>query len=434
VTRFDLSTAAALALLTETQLRQLQLAGLARHLDYLAAHSPYYRQRFSDLGLHPRQLQTLADLALFPLTGKGDLEQHNPEFLCVAPGEVRDICLTSGTTGPPLALHQTRQDLARLGYNEAQAFRMTGLTADDRVLIGAALDRCFMAGLAYFLGLNQIGATAIRAGAASPQLLAELILQQQPSAIIGVPSLLVKTAEHLAERKFDPAGLGVKRLICIGEPIRLRSWDLNPLGQKLSGYWQSQLFSTYASTELATACCECEQGRGGHVPPELAIVEIISEQGQAVPAGETGEVVVTPLGVTGMPLLRYRTGDVGFLEVTPCVCGRRTPRLGPVLGRKEQMLKVKGTTLFPQVIISALQELPEVSGCYLEVFREHDLSDHIRVTVALTNSSLTVEQLVERIAARARIKVEVVIATLEQVQRQIVQPDKRKPVTFFDRR
>ena len=219
-----------------------------------------------------------------------------------------------------------------------------------------------MAGLAYFLGLTRIGATVIRGGSSSVAFLVELIKNCRPNAIVGVPTLLLAVGEKLRAEGIDPAMLGVTRLVCIGEPIRNKDFTLSPLGERLDLAWRCQLFGTYASTEMATSFTDCSAGRGGHLLPELIVVEIVDEQGEAVPPGRFGEVVATPLGISGMPLLRFRTGDIATLHSEPCPCGRNTPRLGPVVGRKSQMLKIRGTTVYPPAIAAVLQGTARGSG------------------------------------------------------------------------
>lgn len=418
----------------EALIRQRQEELLRRHLAYAAQHSPFYRDYFAAAGVDPGQLRSLTDLAAFPFTSKADLAADSHRFLCVPPEEVTDVCLTSGTTGRPVALLQTAADLERLSVNEARCFQAAGLGPGERVLIVAAIDRCFMAGLAYFLGLQRLGATAIRAGSSSLPILAELVRSQRPTAIVGVPTLMLALAGRLQADGVDPAAGGVKTLIGIGEPLRRENLTLSPLGERLRQAWGGQVYGTYASTEMATTFADCACGCGGHLQPDLMVVEIVDEEGRLLPPGETGEVVATPLQVTGMPLVRFRTGDLAALHVGPCACGRRTPRLGPVVGRKAQMLKVRGTTLYPPAVTAVLQEIPAVRGHYLEVFAEFDLSDRLRVVVGCDDLQLRAEEIAERIAARTRVKPEVVIVTPAEVQRKIIVDEKRKPVTFFDYR
>ncbi len=413
---------------------QQQLPLLQRQLAYLQSASPYYRELFRQTGFNAAAVTSWADFTALPLTGKSELTECNREFLAVDPKNVVDICQTSGITGTPVTIWQTEADLQRLATNEQLAFIAAGIGATDRVLIGAALDRVFMAGLAYFLGLRKIGATAIRAGSGQPGLVAELICQQRPNVLVGVPSLLLRVAKQLQGQHKIPADLGVEKLICIGEPIRNDDLSLSPLGQALQDIWSAQLFGTYASTEMATAFADCTCGCGGHLLPELMVVEIIDANGQPVAMGTTGEVVVTPLGIEGTPLLRYRTGDIARLHTDVCNCGNPAPRLGPILGRRAQMLKCRGTTLFPATISSVLQGLSGVEGHYLEVYSEFDLSDRVRVVVGCSDSSLTSATVAEAIAAKTRVKPEVVLVSPIEITNKIIRPELRKPVTFFDYR
>jgi len=263
---------------------------------------------------------------------------------------------------------------------------------------------------------------------------AELIRRQRPNVLVGVPSLLLGIARQFQERGQNPAELGVEKLICIGEPVRNEDLGLSALGAALQQLWQAQVLGTYASTELAAAFADCPAGCGGHLQPELVVIEIVDEQGTPVAAGEAGEVVVTPLGIEGTPLLRYRSGDIARLHVEPCSCGRRTPRLGPILGRKAQMLKVRGTTLFPAAISAVLQGIEGVRGHYLEVLQDFDLSDRLRVVVGCGDDSLSAAFIAEQIVARTRVKPEVILVSPEEIARKTIRPEQRKPVTFFDYR
>jgi phenylacetate-CoA ligase len=409
---------------------------LAQHVRHCYEHSRFYRRRFDAAGLKPEDIQCVADLCRLPVTTKADLAEHGSDLLGVPRNQVVDVCQTSGTTGAPVALLQTERDLQRLAYNEQSCFLAAGLTAEDRVLIACALDRCFMAGLAYFEGLRRIGATAIRAGAGNPSIVAEAILLHRPSAIIGVPSMLLEAGRVLLQRGVDVPGLGVGKLICIGEPVRDTDLSLSALGRRLHEGWAAQVLGTYASTEMATSFTECADGRGGgHILPDLIAVEILNEAGQPMPPGEPGEVVATPLQVTGMPLLRLSTGDIATLLTNPCPCGRNTYRLGPVLGRKAQMLKVRGTTLYPTDIFAALQSLEGVRNYCLEVHEDHELSDRVQVIVGLEEGTcLTEREISDRIRGRVRVKLDVVLAPMEEIRRRTVIEGRRKPVFVFDYR
>ncbi|MDY0212893.1 MAG: AMP-binding protein [Desulfuromonadaceae bacterium] len=430
---------------TATEQRQLDFACLAKqqtlqlhllklHLRYLEQYSPYYSNLFAGIGFKSADFSSLDQLAELPFTTKSDLGAFNSDFLAIDPTQIVDICETSGTTGEPVTLWQNEHDLQRLAYNECVAFRAAGLKATDRILVGAALDRVFIAGLAYFLGLRRLGASVIRAGSGQPALVAELIRRQHPNVLIGVPSLLLTLARQYRERGEDPAALGIEKVICIGEPVRTQTLELSPLGEALRQQWGAQILGTYASTEMATAFADCTSACGGHVVPELIYVEIVDAEGNAVSPGNVGEVVATPLQNQATPLLRYRTGDMACMYTEPCPCGRLTPRLGPIVGRRAQMLKYHGTTLFPAAIGNALAGIEGIQGYYVEVYNDFDLCDRIRVVVGCRDSTLSAEFVAERIGACTRVKPEVILISPQELQHKILRPERRKPVTFFDYR
>jgi phenylacetate-CoA ligase len=143
--------------------------------------------------------------------------------------------------------------------------------------------------------------------------------------------------------------------------------------------WGAKVFSTYGVTELAASLCECEAGRGGHLHPELLHLEALDEQGRAVPDGEIGELTATTFGVEAMPVIRYRTGDFAALHRAPCACGRRTLRVGPIVGRKNQRLKIKGTTVFPSALKAVLDAVPEISSYAIVARRGENFSDDVEI-------------------------------------------------------
>ena len=276
-----------------------------------------------------------------------------------------------------------------------------------------------------------IGAACIRNGLNSLESHAGIIRLMRPSIIVGVPSFLRKLGMFIRNKKIPVAG--VKKLVCIGEPLRDKEMRSLAVTKDIQDIWGAKAFSTYSSSEIVTTFCECSRQHGGHLHPELAVTEIVNERGRPVNAGVVGELVVTPLGVEGMPLVRFRTGDISFMIKEPCACGRRSPRLGPILGRKSQMLKVKGTTVYPLAVYSVLDELSEVSDYYFTAFSQDTLSDRLVVTVALRHSC-PVSRISNSLAARLRVVPEVIIASEEKVRQIVYDPSLRKPVRFFDRR
>lgn len=391
---------------------------------YARAHSPFYQELF-------RKLK--ADFAWndLPTLAKETLSARNLDFLCVPRERVVEIVTTSGTTGNPLLWMLTEADLKRLALNEKISFGCTGLTARDTVLVAVALDRCFMAGLAYWLGLREIGCGIIRTGAASPLLVLEMIQRAQPTAIVGVPSFLRIVATKAHEAGVDLNKSSVQKLICIGEPVRDETLSLNDSGTLLEAAWGAKVYSTYGVTELANSLCECDAGRGGHLHEEQLHLEILDDAGKPVADGEIGEVVATTLGVEAMPVLRYRTGDCAALFRDPCSCGRTTPRLGPIIGRKNQKLKLKGTSLYPATLAAVLEQSQGVESFVVIARKESDLSDAVEV---LIHGSALVAELRETFQARAKISPQIRHATRAEIEALQQPPQARKRRTFVDLR
>ncbi len=413
--------------------RRVQSDLLRQHVRHCAAESPYYRRLLGDREIDP-ECVSVENMDRLPLTSKAELGQSNEDFIAVSPGRIVDIVFSSGTTGSPTRIAYTERDLQRLAYNERQSFSAAGMTARDTVLLTCTIDRCFVAGLAYFLGVRDIGAAAIRSGHAPMESHLEIINRVAPTVIVGVPSFLQKLGEHAREQGTDPQQLSVERLICIGEPVRDRDLEYLPVGRAIHDLWGAHVHSTYASSEIVTTFCECTEECGGHLHPELGIVEIVDDNGSAVDPGEVGEVVVTPLGVEGMPLIRFRTGDLSFLVDEPCGCGRTSPRLGPILARKEQMIKYRGTTLYPQPIAAALQSIPAVVEHYVEVYNEDTLSDQVVVHVAVDDPAWDADRIGAHLQSKLRVKPMIEVEPAKKLRQKIFNPESRKPIRFIDRR
>ena len=416
---------------TPESIQKTQETLLREHLRYCSKHSPYYRKIFSRRGQWWRGF-TLERLHELPFTDKAQLEKYNDSFLAVPQRKIVDIVLSSGTTGQPTRIAYTEADLRRLAYNEEQSFRSCGMTAQDRVLLTCTMDRCFVAGFAYFSGVRAIGAAAIRSGLNSLESHFETIRRLHPTVIVGVPTFLKKLALYM--RGQGVGKTGVRMLVCIGEPLRGADMDFLPLGKDLEKLWGAKAYSTYSSSEIISTFCECKSQQGGHLHPELAAVEIIDESGKPREAGSVGELVVTPLMIEGMPLIRFKTGDISFLIPERCRCGRKSLRLGPILGRKKQMMKIRGTTVYPQAIFSVLEEIGRVAEYCISVRQESPLADAVTVHAAVTDKSCSASYIQEQLQARLRVRPEVIVEEEEMLRSRVYTQKSRKPVRFFDYR
>lgn len=420
---------------SEEEIKAFQEHQLKETLAYVMANSAFYKRAYAQANVKVSDIQTLEDLQHLPVTTKDDLQQYNDDFFCVSKTEIIDYVTTSGTMGNPVLVGLTDADLNRLAYNEALALSCSGITRQDRVQLMTTIDRRFMAGLAYFMGLRKLGASVIRVGSGVPELQWDSILKFSPTYLICVPSFLLKMIAYANTNGITISETSVKAAICIGEPIRDADFKLNALGKKIVSAWDIDLFTTYASTEMQTAFNECHNHNGGHLNPELLIAEILDEHNQPVSNEAVGELVITTLGVEGMPLVRFKTGDLVQRHVDLCDCGRNTPRLGPVIGRKQQMIKYKGTTLYPPAMYNVLQDFDQIQSFIIEIFKNDVGTDEIVLKVVSDDIS---EKFKERIKDhfRAKLRVSPVIQfSTEELLSSLKFPRmSRKPVLLIDRR
>jgi len=248
----------------DQQADKAQEQKLKELLIYISQNSPFYRELFAKHHIDISSIKTVADLSLIPPTTKDDLQQRNNDFLCVPAEKVVEYTSTSGTLGSPVTIALTENDLTRLAFNEYNSFLCADGSEDDTYQLMLTLDRQFMAGIAYYLGIRKLGAGIIRLGPGVPSLQWETIRRLKPTAIVAVPSFILKLIQYAKDTGININETSVKKAICIGENIRNPDFSLNILGRKITEAWDIKLYSTYASTEMQTAFTECGEGRGGH--------------------------------------------------------------------------------------------------------------------------------------------------------------------------
>jgi phenylacetate-CoA ligase len=404
-------------------------------LAYVQKNSKFYSNVFQKHKVDINAIKTLEDLQQLPVTTKDDIQKYNADFICVPAQKIIDYITTSGTLGDPVTFPLTDKDLERLAYNEYISFVCAGSTSDDIFQLMTTLDKRFMAGLAYFLGIRKLGAGVVRVGAGIPELQWDTINRIHTTAFVTVPSFLLKLIEYAEANGIDYKKSSIKKAICIGEALRNQDFTLTTLGQRIRDKWNIELYSTYASTEMSTAFTECPAARGGHHHPELVIVEFLDEDNQPVKAGEAGEVTITTLGVEGMPLLRFKTGDLCYHYTEPCSCGRKTIRLGPIVGRRKQMIKYKGTTLYPPALYDILNNIDGVSNYIVEVYTNEIGTDEILIRVGCQTVTEHFEKdIKDHFRAKLRVAPQVKFESPELINKLQFPELSRKPVLFVDKR
>ena len=403
----------------------IQFQQVIKTLDYVFAHSPFYQRHFSKAvseNITPEIFRTL------PFTNKEDLSLNNRDFLCVPSNQVAEYVTTSGTSGKPVTIYLTKNDLLRLAKNEKESFELTGAKAGDLFQLMTTIDKQFMAGLAYYLGVQELNAGMIRIGPGVPALQWNSILENKPTILIAVPSFLINLIDYAKQNGINMNETSVRSVICIGEPIREDDLSENVLAKRIHADWNIELFSTYASTEMGAAFTECAAHQGGHLNENLIYLEVLDEEGNEVPHGEKGEIVISTIGTEGTPLIRYKTGDVARIYREPCTCGRKSVRVGPILGRKNQMIKFKGTTIFPPSIYEIFDSRSEVSCYKIEVSK--DYLGHDTITILLENRiehSPVMHEIIEECKAKLRVVPHFVFLETDYLRSQVFKNHMRKP-------
>ncbi|MBK1895061.1 phenylacetate--CoA ligase family protein [Chryseobacterium paridis] len=417
------------------EIKAFQEKKLKELLAYLEKNSPFYQRLFKENNINIGDIQSLEDLQKIPTTSKNDLQEYNHDFFCIPPNKIVDYSTTSGTLGDPVTFGLSDSDLERLAYNEAISFACAGIQKGDVVQMITTIDKRFMAGLAYFLGLRKMGASVVRMGPGIPELQWDSIFRYQPKYLITVPSFLLKMIDYAEKHGLDYKNSSVYGAVCIGESIKNQDFTDNILSQKIKEKWNIKLFSTYASTEMSTAFTECEHQIGGHHHPELIITEILDDEENPVKEGESGELTITTLGVEAIPLLRFKTGDLVKAHYEPCQCGRNTLRLGPVLGRKQHMIKYKGTTLYPPAMNDILNDFNNLL-CYQIIIHSNEIGlDEIIIKISTDSESENfVNEVRDHFRAKLRVSPKIEIVDFDVLSKIVYNPNSRKPITFVDLR
>jgi phenylacetate-CoA ligase len=416
-------------------IKKFQEEKLQELLQYLEAHSPFYQKLFKQNNIRISDIQTLKDLQKIPTTSKNDIQQNNDDFFCVTQREIVDYSTTSGTLGDPVTFGLSENDMERIAYNEAISLACAGIQKGNVVQMITTIDKRFIAGLAYLLGLRKMGASVIRMGPGIPELQWDSIFRYKPKYLITVPSFLLKMIDYAEKHGIDYKNSSVVGAVCIGESIKNQDFSDNILSQKIKEKWDIKLFSTYASTEMSTAFTECEHQVGGHQHPELIITEILDEHENPVKKGESGELTITTLGVEALPLLRFKTGDLVKAHYEPCQCGRNTMRLGPVVGRKQQMIKYKGTTLYPPAMNDILNDFDGIL-CYQIVIQSNEIGlDEIIIKLSTEREDESFEgEVRDHFRAKLRVSPKIEIVNFDVLSKTVFNPNSRKPINFLDLR
>ncbi len=362
------------------EIEKLQLDRLRSSLGR-AARSPFYRELFASNSFRPGDLVSLSDLGRLPFTVKQDLRDSYPDrMLACPPREVVRMHSSSGTTGTATVVYHTAGDIDRWTGLVVRCLVMAGATADDvfQNMMGYGF---FTGGLGLHYGAERLGMMVIPAGGGNTHRQIELFRDFGTTVIHVTPSYALHVSDVFREMGLGPEDFKIKKIIFGAEPYS------EGTRSKLEEAYRAQAFNCYGLSEMngPGVAFECRRSEGMHVWEDSYIVEIIDPaSGEALPAGETGEVVFTTLTREAMPLIRYRTRDLAKIyPETACPCGRNFTRISRITGRSDDMLIVKGINLFPSQIEHVLMKTPGVGTNYLIVLDRFENLDRLTVRVEI---------------------------------------------------
>jgi phenylacetate-CoA ligase len=372
---------------SRSEMRAIQLGRLQETVSYVYEKNPYYRRQLDELKVEPRDIRSLDDIRRLPFTTKQDIRANYPFKLFTAPQEqIVEYHATSGTTGKPVVVGYTRQDLENWQEVMARAFTAAGITSSDVVqnIYGYGL---FTGGLGAHYGAIRVGAAVIPISGGNTQRQLMLMEDFGSTVVTSTPSFLLHLHEVGADQGIDFHKFKLRVGVLGAEPWSetMRQQIQEKIGIKACDIYG---LSEIIGPGVAFECLELQQGL--HINEDFFYPEIIDpESGAVLPEGDVGELVFTTITNQGQPLLRFRTRDITRLEYGACVCGRTLVKMQRVSGRSDDMLIIRGVNVFPSQIESIILKRQGVSPNYLIVVERTGAMDSLRVKVEVTEEFLT---------------------------------------------
>ncbi|NDV28472.1 phenylacetate--CoA ligase family protein [Desulfovibrio sp. JC010] len=371
------------------ELEELQLSRLKQLCERVYANVPFYANKFKEMGIEPKDINSLSDLTKLPFTEKQDLRNHYPFGLfAVSRENIVRVHSSSGTTGKATVVGYTKRDIKNWADMMARSFAIAGATPEDSIhnAYGYGL---FTGGLGAHYGAEALGATIIPVSGGGTRRQIMLLKDFEADVICCTPSYALFLYETGKEMGVDFSRLPLRIGIFGAEPWTesMRREIENKLHIKaLDIYGLSEIMGPGVAMECA------EEQNGLHIMEDHFLPEIINpETGEHVAPGETGELVITTLTKEGIPLIRYRTRDLTRLNYTSCRCGRTFARMHRVMGRSDDMLIIRGVNVFPSQIESILIETEGISPHYQLVVERDGNLDILTVKVEISGASFSDE-------------------------------------------
>ncbi|QTL98523.1 AMP-binding protein [Iocasia frigidifontis] len=367
------------------EMAELQLKNLKKAVKRAYNNVPFYRKKFDKVGLKPADIKLLKDIEKIPFTTKDDLRDNYPYGLFAVPiKEIIRLHASSGTTGKPIVVGYTRQDMENWSECVARIIKAAGGCKDDiaQVVFGYGM---FTGGFGLHYGLEKVGITVVPASSGNSKRQLMLMEDFGSTIIVGTPSYAVYLAELAEEMGLNSNKHKLRLGLFGGEG------HTDELREEIEKRWGIQATENYGLSEIVGpgVAGECLCHTGMHINEDHFYPEIIDpETGKTKGYGERGELVLTTLTKEGIPMLRYRTKDITILDPEPCQCGRTNVRMKKILGRTDDMLIIRGVNVFPSQIESVLVGMEHIGPHYQILVRKKGYMDDIEVQVELVDGKM----------------------------------------------
>lgn len=399
--------------ISRESLRQLQLERLQATVLRVYKNVPFYRKKFEELGIDPDAFRSLEDLSKLPYTSKDDLRLSYPYGMFAVPmREVVRVQTSSGTTGMPTAVGYTRNDIKNWSNLAARILMAGGVNQNDIVQI--AFDYgLFTGALGLHYGAERIGASVIPISSVNTKRQIKIMQDFKTTALMCTPSYALAIADTIMEMAINVNSLSLKYGLFGAEP-----WS-EAMRNELQGKLKVIATDNYGLSEVMSpgVAGECQERKGLHINEDHFLVEVVDpETLEPLPEGQHGELVITTLTKEAFPVIRFRTRDLTSLITEPCPCGRTFVRMDKVMGRTDDMIKIRGITVFPSQIESVLFEIEGTEPHYQIIIDRKAAVDELTVLVEVSESIFFdqvrkqkdfIERIKSRLASELGISVEV---------------------------
>ncbi len=367
------------------EIKTIQLAKLQDTVKRCYENVPMYKKKFDAVGLKPEHIKTLKDIELIPFTTKDDFRDNYPFNMFAVPREsISRIHASSGTTGKPTVVGYTKNDLAKWAEMMSRICCAAGAVPSDiaQIAFGYGL---FTGAFGLHMGLENMGCGIVPTSSGNTK--RQLMLMQDfgTNLLISTPSYAMHMGEVAMEMGIDTAKLPLRVGLFGGEG------HTESMRAELEKAWNFTSTENYGLSETGGPgfSGECYKKTGMHIATDMYIPEIVDpDTGKAVAEGEHGEMIITAIDKECLPVLRYRTKDISWLDHAPCSCGRTSTRMGKIQGRTDDMMIISGVNVFPSQIENVVVGMEEISPNYEIILRKKGRMDKIEVRLEVVDGGI----------------------------------------------